>query len=242
MFRGWLLIGILALCAPSCRASSTHQEFSDFTTPLPLKTGDTLVLGIVGGWERWDAPQRGVRKTALELRAMNLPGVYVETVENHSLNLAAELIARAFPGDSVRSARVILYGHSFGGMSAVRFARDLEAKRIPVLLLILIDAVGRNRPIPPNVHAAANFYQRDSFPVCGPKRIRAQDPASTRILGNVGYSYWRHPVDISMEPWVRRFFVRGHEMMEFDPQMWSAVKKMITTAVRGETTGAPPLP
>jgi pimeloyl-ACP methyl ester carboxylesterase len=230
MYRGWLLLSILALCAPSCTASSTNQEFSDFTTPLPLTTGDTLILGIVGGWERWDAPQRGVRKTALELRAMQLPGVYIETVENHKLDLAAELIARAFPGDAARRARIILYGHSFGGMSAVRFAGDLETKGIPVLLLILVDAVGHNRPIPPNVQSAANYYQRDSCPICGPKQIRAQDPARTRILGNFGYSYRRHPVDIHSEPWVRRFFVRGHEMLEFDPSMWSAVKTMIVRA------------
>lgn len=230
MCQGCLLLTLLVLCRLSCIASSTNQEFSDFTTPLPLKAGETLILGIVGGWERWDAPQRGVRKTALELRAMRLPGVYVETVENHKLDLATELIARAFPSDAPHHARIILYGHSFGGMSAVRFARDLEAKGIPVLLLILVDAVGRNRPIPPNVHAAANYYQRDSCPVCGPKQIRAQDPARTRILGSFGYSYRRQPVDIHSEPWVRRFFVRGHEMLEFDPSMWSAVKTMILRA------------
>jgi hypothetical protein len=230
MLRGWLLAFVWTI---TCFASSTNQEFSDFTTPLPLKSGDTLVLGIVGGWERWDAPQRGVRKTALELRAMKLPGVYVETVENHKLNLASELIARAFPGDAARHARVILYGQSFGGWATVRFARELEAKGIPVLLLILVDAVGRNRPIPPNVAAAANFYQRESCPVCGAKKIRAEDPARTRILENREWKYrGSKRVDISSEPWVRRFFVRGHEMMEFDPEMWAAVKAMIVEALR----------
>src|SRR5579864_3472620 len=131
-------------------ASSKNQEFTDFTTPLPLKSGDTLILGIVGGWERWDAPQRGVRRTALELRAMKLPGVYVETVENHKLDLARELVAKAFPNDAPRTARVILYGHSLGGMSAVKFARMLNDDGIPVLALVLVDAIGHNRPIPPN--------------------------------------------------------------------------------------------
>src|SRR5947209_14341741 len=109
MHRGVLLIILLVVFAACSLASSVSQEFSDFTTPLPLKTGDTLILGIVGGWERWDAPQRGVRKTALELRAMKLPGVYVETVENHKLQLASELVRQAFPGDAARSARIILY-------------------------------------------------------------------------------------------------------------------------------------
>ena len=125
MRRGLFLIAIPVFFTALSQASSKNQEFSDFTTPLPLQPGNTLILGIVGGWERWDAPQRGVRKTALELRAMNLPGVYGETVENHKLDLAAELVDRAFP--TRQSARVILYGHSFGGMSAGRFrerARD----------------------------------------------------------------------------------------------------------------------
>jgi hypothetical protein len=39
-------------------------------------------------------------------------GVYVETVENHKLDLAAQLVERAFPEDAPRTARVIIYGHS----------------------------------------------------------------------------------------------------------------------------------
>jgi pimeloyl-ACP methyl ester carboxylesterase len=161
---------------------------------------------------------------------MKLPGAYVETVENHKLELAAQLIDRAFPGDAARDARIILYGHSFGGMSAVRFARQLEAKGIPVLLVILVDAVGRNKPIPANVRAAANFYQRDSCPICGPKRITAVDPGRTRIIGSFGWKYRHKKVDIHNEPWVRRFFVRGHEKMEFDPEMWAEVKRLIVEA------------
>lgn len=230
MHRAILLTGIFVVLPPCLLASSVNQEFSDFTTPLPLKPGDTLILGIVGGWERWDAPQRGVRRTALELRALKLPGVYVETVENHKLELAAELVERAFPQDAPRTARVILYGQSLGGMAAVRFARELNAKGIPLLAVILVDAIGRNQPIPPNVRVAANFFQRDSCPVCGARRIRAEDSGCTKIIGNFEWKYLRKYVDIHTEPWVRRFFVRAHEKMEFDPEMWTAVKKIILDA------------
>jgi pimeloyl-ACP methyl ester carboxylesterase len=236
MHRGTLLISILAVCANLAPASSKNQEFSDFTTPLPLHAGNTLILGIVGGWERWDAPQRGVRKTALELRGLKLPGVYVETVENHKLVLASELIDRAFPNR--KDVRLILYGHSFGGMSAVRLARELQDKGITVLLVVLIDAVGRNHPIPSNVHAAANFFQRGSCPICGPRLISADDLAHTRIIGNFEWKYHHKEVDMGSEPWVRRFFVRDHEKMEFDPEMWSAVKKIIVEAAVPSGPGA----
>jgi len=230
MKRGLRVIVLLWVCAALAGASSKNQELSDFTTRLPLKPGDTLILGIVGGWERWDAPQRGVRKTALELRELHIPGLYIETVENHKLNLATELVHRAFPGPSAQSARIILYGHSFGGMSAVRFARELQAERIPVLLIVLVDAVGRNRPIPANVREAANFYQRESCPICGPKQIRAEDPVQTRIVGSFAWHSKGKTIDMGTEPWVRRFFVRGHELMEFDPAMWTEVKDLIMRA------------
>jgi hypothetical protein len=38
-----------------------------------------LIIGFMGGREAWDNHQRGVRKLALKLRSMNLPGVHVET-------------------------------------------------------------------------------------------------------------------------------------------------------------------
>jgi pimeloyl-ACP methyl ester carboxylesterase len=229
MRRRVLLIGILLVFACQAPASSVNQEFSDFTTPLPLKPGDTLILGIVGGWERWDAPQRGVRTTALQLRDLKLPGVYVETVENHKLDLATQLVERA------QTPRVIIYGHSLGGPAAVRLAQELDGKGVNVLALVLVDAVGHPRPIPPNVHVAANFFQRDSCPVCGAKSITAEDPARTNILGNFQWKYRNRYVDIHTEPWVRRFFVREHEMMEFDPDMWTEVKKIIVNAVTGSS-------
>jgi pimeloyl-ACP methyl ester carboxylesterase len=232
MRRGVLLIVVPVVFTACSLASSVNQEFSDFTTPLPLKTGDTLILGIVGGWERWDAPLRGVRKTALQIRAMNLPGVHVETVENHKLYLAAQLVDRAFPQDVARTPRVILYGHSLGGMAVVRLARELDAKGIPVLAMVMIDAVGPNHPIPPNVREAANFFQRYMWPacVCGAEHTRAEDPSRTKMIGDFEWKYRHKYIDMHTEPWVRRFFVHGHEKMEFDPEMWTAVKKIIVEA------------
>jgi len=79
-----------------------------------------LVLGFLGGWEPWDNENRWVRKLALKLRAMAIPGVCVETVENHRRVLALELIRLAFDrdGNGVLDAReksdvrLILYGRA----------------------------------------------------------------------------------------------------------------------------------
>lgn len=204
-------------------ADSRNQVFSDFTTPLPLPAGSTLVIGVVGGWERWDAPQRIVRRVALRLRDRRAPGVWIETVENHKIELAEQLIRRAFP-DPPR-ARILLFGHSLGGSVAVRFARRLHELGYPVHRLVVIDAIGKDsRRIPPNVASALNLYQRDSWPVAGQSRIEAEDPRRTVILGNRRFSYWGKHIDMETEPWVRRVFTRGHLKMEYDPEVWRAVE------------------
>src|SRR3954468_4371627 len=76
------------LLASNSQADSRNQAFSDFTTPLPLKPQQTLVLGIVGGWERWDNPDRITTRIARMIRDLEVPGVFVETVENHKIDLA----------------------------------------------------------------------------------------------------------------------------------------------------------
>jgi hypothetical protein len=229
LYRAWFIVGFLYICVTPSRASSLHEDFSDFTTPLPLRQGDTLIVGFLGGWQRWDAP-RGVRKTALELREMKLPGVFVETVENHKRELAAQLVEQAWPRGEASAARVILYGQSFGGMAVVRLADELKRKGIPVMLAVMVDAVGHNSPIPPNVRAAVNFFQRGSCPICGPRHIQAEDPSRTQILGDFEWTYRHKNIDLHTEPWVRRFFEHDHEQMEFDPDVWSEVKKLVVKA------------
>ena len=206
-------------------ADSKNQVFADFSTPLPLPRGSTLVLGIVGGWERWDAEQRIIRRIALQVRERQLPGVWVETVENHKMELAEELVRKAFPDPA--AADLLMFGQSLGGAAAVRFARRLQELGYPVRRLVIIDSIGRGgRMVPANVAAAVNLYQRDSFwPVRGRKRIIAEDPARTRILGNHRFRYHGRKITMPDETWLRRTFLRGHLRMEYDPEVWSFVER-----------------
>ncbi|MBI4460810.1 MAG: hypothetical protein HY648_12230, partial [Acidobacteria bacterium] len=174
------------------------QQYQHFTTPTPLPEGHTLVLGFLGGRDSWNDSRRGVRKLALKLRSMNLPNVQVETVENKERELASRLIRNAMDRDQdgkleeaeTSSARLILYGQSFGGAAVVKAAQELNRLKIPVLLTVQVDSVGRNDArIPPNVACAANLFQRDGILIQGEPEILAEDAARTRIIGNFRYDY-----------------------------------------------------
>lgn len=237
MIRALVLVFVLS---SSLFADSKNQVFSDFTTSLPLPEGDTLIVGIVGGWERWDAPQRIVRRVALKIRDRNIPGVHVETVENHKPELAEELITKAFPDKS--KAKLILYGNSLGGSATVRLAKRLDDLGIPVLMAVIVDSFGKGgKEIPANVAAAVNLYQRDNWPVVGEPKIIAADPEHTKILGNFKFSYKGKDIDVETEPWVRRTFTRGHLMMEYDPEVWRIVENYLLNATpqRAQTQNAP---
>jgi pimeloyl-ACP methyl ester carboxylesterase len=210
--------------------ASCRQSFKDFTTPLPLPEGSTLVIGFLGGFERWDDPHRGVRKTALRLREMHLPGLFVETVENHRRSLATNLIHRALGLN--RNVRIILYGQSWGGWAVVKLARELNREGIPVLLTVQVDSVGiDDGMIPPNVKAAANLYQRDFLPVRGASTIRAADPARTEILGNFQYHYEPGFVLSPDQSVARMIFMGAHSKMEIDPAVWAQVQRLILDAL-----------
>ena len=236
------------LCAASALAGTKVQVFSDFAAPLPLQPGETLVLGIVGGWESWDTPHRAVRRTALQLRNLHLPGVRVETVENHRMELAQELVTKAFDYDKSgqldaterAAARMIVYGHSLGGRAALRFCRWLGGEGIRVRLLVIIDSYGHDSyTVPPNVAEAANLYQRDFGAIKGAAKIVAENPERTRILGVWRYSYKNRDVVMPGEPWIRRWFMGSHLKMEYDPEPWARVLDLLVPACKDPLSPEP---
>jgi pimeloyl-ACP methyl ester carboxylesterase len=178
---------------------------------------------------------------------MRLPGTWVETVENHKLELARELVRQAFdfdksgrldPAESA-AAQIIVYGQSLGGSATLRLCRWLNEQGIRVRLAVVIDAHGRDPyTVPPNVAMAANLYQRDFGPVRGAPKIVAEDPRQTRIHGNWRYSYKGQDVAMPGELFLRRWFMGSHLKMEYDPEPWRRVRDLLVSAVNNSGADA----
>ena len=235
------LLKASVLCVVLSSCNIVHgQRYQDFTTPTPLGEGGLLIVGFMGGRESWDNDKRGVRKLALKLRAMNLPGVHVETVENKKRRLAVELIRNALDRDrdgrlderERASARVIVYGQSFGGAAVVKLARQLKGIDVPVLLTVQVDSVGRgDKVIPSNVARAANLFQRDGLIIKGEREIRPEDPSKTTIIGNFKFSYSGKKIDLSEVSWLKRLFQAAHTKMDHDPEVWALVERIILDVI-----------
>ena len=126
------------------------QRLKNLEPPWHVKPGDTIVIGFLGGFERWNDETRSVRKLVQRLR--QTPGVHVESVANHNWPTALRFIERARAGHP----RVIIFGQSLGGDSTVRLARALRSRHIPVELTVQVDSFGlHDGLIPDNVRAAA---------------------------------------------------------------------------------------
>jgi hypothetical protein len=197
-----------------------------------------IVIGFVGGYVSHDNPIHAEVQLAADLKGKYPTGVHVEAFENHRGEDAYNEILRlldvnhdgSLSAAEKQSARIILYGHSWGASESVYVARELEKDGVPVLLTIQVDSVSKHRRddsvIPANVKQAANFYQPHGL-VRGESRIRAADPSRTRILGNFRFDYREHPISCSSYPWWDRLLVKSHTEIECDPNVWSRVEALI---------------
>jgi len=205
----------------------------------PPTSPPVIVAGFVGGVVKHDDPIRSEVKLANHLRAEFPSGVFVETFENRRREKALHVILAQLGADGSgalsenekRQARIILYGHSWGGAAMVELARELERRGIPVLLTVQVDSVKRfgsnDSVIPPNVARAANFYQPNGM-IHGEAEIRAADPAKTKVLGNFRFDYKENPIRCTGPyPWYDRTFAKTHTQIDCDPAVWSRVEALI---------------
>lgn len=132
------------------------------------------------------------------------------------------------------TARVVLFGHSWGAAETIATARRLQNDGIPVLLTVQVDSVSKpgsnDSLIPANVEQAVNFYQRDGL-LHGKREILAADPRRTRILGNFRSSYRTSSIDTAGYPWYARLFMRPHIEIESDPSVWGRIETLVRAAL-----------
>jgi pimeloyl-ACP methyl ester carboxylesterase len=206
------------------------QRMRDLQIPRHKQPDSTVVIGFLGGFERWNDAHRGVRKVALDLQAQGVPNLYVVTIENRHRDLAVKVLKR------MRPRRVVLYGQSLGGAAALYTAREIRKFGLDVELTIQVDSVGmRDTVVPSNVRAAANLYQHDPLTLEGAGEIHAENPARTRIIENTRLTYlWRPYSTLTKEDssWIRRTFGGSHAKMEADEGVWRHVEDLILIAIR----------
>jgi hypothetical protein len=190
-----------------------------------------ILIGFVGGFVRRDDVRHPEVQFAEYLRDRYGSEIHAEVFGNHHGRLALHEVLRLLDtdGDGTLTsaekgrAKIVIFGHSWGGTETAVFARDSGKMGIPVMLTIQIDAIrkpGRNSSmIPPNVASAVNFYQTRG-PLHGLSKIYAADSARTTIIGNVLMTYQDHPINCDNYPWNARMFNKPHHEIENDPRVW----------------------
>jgi hypothetical protein len=239
------VIAVLLSLQIGC-ASFRGKQYHDFNTPTPLRGDQTLILGFLGGFERWDDEMRGVRKLAIKIDTMKLPNVHIETLENRKRDLAIKFIKNTFDHDQNGflddwerdSARLILYGHSLGGAAVVEVSNELKKMGVPILLTVQIDSVGLlygDHVIPSNVKRAANLFQNNGWILQGEDKIEPENPNKTKVIANIRFDYRDKNVDMSSLSWERRLFSIPHAKMDADPEVWATVEQMILSEIVNNT-------
>jgi pimeloyl-ACP methyl ester carboxylesterase len=234
----------LLIVAP-CASGQATQERPAVSTAARQRT---IVIGFVGGFVKHNDPAYGTVRLAQRLRAEYASRVVVRVFENHHEMQARRDVLRLLDTDhdgtlsaaEKRDARIIIFGHSWGGSETVNLARQLAAQSVPVLLTVQVDSVrkpGENDAvIPSNVEEAANFYQPDGI-IHGRGNIRAANPGSTQILGNFRFDYKDHPLTCNQYPWHDRIFMKTHMEMDCDPRVWDEVESLIRSKLPDEAHG-----
>jgi hypothetical protein len=231
------LISAVAVLAGTSAFGQAALE-SPAVSTVPAKP-PTIVIGFVGGFVRHDNRVHGTVQLAARLRRDYPSGVTVKIFENRHEDQAYREVLRLLGGErhgqisaaEKRNARIVIFGHSWGGSETVQLARQLQKQGIPVLLTVQVDSVHKmcedDARIPANVKEAANFYQDDGL-LHGRAKIYAADPERTRIIGNFKFDYKTNPIGCEEQyPMIDRVFMKAHTEIECDPKVWSEVESLI---------------
>ena len=231
----FLLFGLV--CVQTGLAQEERPS-SAATTQDATTVPQYIVIGFLGGFVRHDNLAHSEVQIAARLRKDYPMGVHVETFESYheerALKKVLKLLDTSHDGTLAhgekQNARIIIYGHSWGGSETIALARDLEKNGVPVQLTIQIDSVTKvhqnDSLIPANVSQAANFYQADGR-MHGQSKIVAADPKRTKIIGNFKFDYAGKPYNCQGYPWYDRIFGKAHTQIECDSTVWAQAEGLI---------------
>ena len=216
------------------------QTATGVVTPVP--PGQLIVIGFMGGNVSATNLAHREAVVAKDLQEHNPHNVYAAVFANSDSRAALSTVlklldinkAGCLSAKEKSSARIVIFGHSWGASEGITLARRLSQLDIPVLLTVQVDSVEKfnenDATIPANVHEAINFYQLEGF-LHGRSVITATDPKQTTILGNFQSSYKNNPVTVDGYSWYARAFMRKHIEIENDPVVWGKIEAMIQAKV-----------
>ena len=243
----WFLL-LLTLAS----AVSAHYQKQP-PIPSPLPAGSTLIVGFLNGHNEGsdenlaDGPPM---QLAVRLRALALPGVYIDlvgwndraSVRNWIKSATLRDSAGRCTKDGCREVLLILYGQARGGEAVHKLARELGRLGLPVALTLQVDNVGPpQETVPPNVARAASLA--GDWQPYHPTRIRAEDPARTRILANLRYTYDGRWVDLAANNGRALSSHAPRPITETAPPVWNRVEDYILEELRlAGIPGAPAPP
>jgi len=208
---------------------------------IPRRTSEdppVIVVGFVGGFVRNDDDRHPEVRIIQRLDEERRPKFHAIVLENRRRTRALKEIQHWLDTDGdgrlsteeKQDARIVLFGHSWGGSAVNKLARELGRRGIPVLLTIQVDSInkgwGHDCVVPANVARAENFYQTRGL-VHGCRSLRAADPKRTEIIGNFEFEYRAQPAGCRSFSWFNRHVFKTHNAMECDPRVWSRIERQI---------------
>lgn len=217
---------------------------SALTTPTAINPSEPfrklIVIGFMGGNVRANDFVHREASMARDLAQRYPLRLHAAVFANRHGHAALQTVLQLLDKDEngcltaaeKSTARIVIYGHSWGASQTVTLAHRLNQLDIPVLLTIQVDSVSKlnehDGRIPPNVREAVNFYQSEGL-LHGRPLIEAIDPNHTTILGNFESTYKDNPVSCAGYPWYARAFMKQHIEIENDPLVWSRIEALIQT-------------
>ena len=228
----------VAVFVDGTKMSSPVPTQSDAIPEVATPVVRTIIVGFVGGVVSHTNIVHSEVQLAAKLRTEYPIGIEVETFESYHGQRAFKSVTTFLDTnhdgylskEEKLAARVIIYGHSWGGSEAIALSRELGRVGIPVRLTIQVDSISKMHQddslIPDNVLKAVNFYQPNGY-LRGESSIHAADDSSTNIIGNYRMDYRDAKYNCSEYPWWDHFFVKAHTQIECDPKVWNEVETLI---------------